>query len=152
MYTKQEISRQRQAFWTAFGQYMQPIDSADGQEINWTNYKTGINGLYFKMDVDNNSAAIAIVLAQSDAEARQICYNRLVRLKHVLHEVLGEEWHWQPVVTDEYGKLTSRIGTELPGVNICKHEDWPQIISFFKPRIMALDAFWSLVRDGFEQL
>jgi len=44
----------------------------------------------------------------------------------------------------------STIRTTLPGVNIFKTDDWPRIISFFKPRIIALDAFWDLVRDGFE--
>ena len=29
MYTKQEISKQKQAFWTAFGRYMKPVASAD---------------------------------------------------------------------------------------------------------------------------
>jgi hypothetical protein len=152
MYTKQEISRQKQAFWTAFGQYMQPVYSADGLKINWTNYKTGINGLYFRMDVDINNATIAIVLAQDDAEIRKSYYNRFMRLKHILYETLGEEWHWQPDITDAFGKLTSRIGTELHNGNICRTEDWPQIISFFKPRTIALDEFWSLIRDGFEHL
>ena len=29
MYTKQEISKQKQAFWTAFGRDMKPVASAD---------------------------------------------------------------------------------------------------------------------------
>jgi hypothetical protein len=33
MYTKQETSKQRQEFWTAFGRYMKPVLSADGEEI-----------------------------------------------------------------------------------------------------------------------
>jgi hypothetical protein len=48
MYTKQEISKQKQAFWTAFGKYMKPVLSADGEEISWLNYKTGNTQHYSK--------------------------------------------------------------------------------------------------------
>jgi hypothetical protein len=68
-----------------------------------------------------------------------------------LHEELGEEWQWQPFVEDEYGKTISRITAELQGVNIALQDDWPQLISFFKQRIMALDAFWSMAKYGFER-
>ena len=42
MYSKQELSRIREEFWTSFGRYMQPILSADGEKVNWVNYKTGM--------------------------------------------------------------------------------------------------------------
>jgi len=38
----------------------------------------------------------------------------------------------------------------LPDVNIFKQEDWPKLISFFKPRIIALDEFWSDAQDSFD--
>lgn len=41
MYTREEISKQKQAFWTAFGKYMQPVfkmdadrDRAVGKRLN----------------------------------------------------------------------------------------------------------------------
>jgi len=37
----------------------------------------------------------------------------------------------------------------LKEVNIFDTNAWPAIISFLKPRIIALDKFWSLVKDGF---
>jgi hypothetical protein len=46
----------------------------------------------------------------------------------------------------------SRIYTAAEGVNIYRKEDWPAIISFFKPRIIALDAFWTEVKEGFMYL
>lgn len=150
MYTREETARQKQAFWTAFGKYMQPVLSADGERRNWINYKTGIAGIYFRMDADTEGASIAIVLSQGDAGLRQQYYERFMQLRMVLQNVLGEEWDWQPSVGDEYGKTVASIGKEMQGVNINRSEDWPQIISFLKPRIIALDAFWSMVKDGFE--
>lgn len=146
MYTKQEISRQRQAFWTAFGQYMKPILSADGEPVNWVNYKTGIADLYFRMYAGHNKATIAIVFAQSDLELQQYYYNGLAAQRALLHEALGEEWQWLPLAADEYGRTISSVATELQGVNIALREDWPQLISFFKQRIIALDEFWSMAR------
>ena len=150
MYTKQEVSKQKQAFWTAFGQYMQPILSAEGVKANWINYKTGVSGIHFKMDVDNTRATIAIVFSHPDADTQAAHYDQLTQLKAMLQQALGEDWQWQPMITDEYGKTISRVCTTIQNANIYHNEDWPALISFFKPRIIALDAFWSNARYGFE--
>lgn len=150
MYTKQEVQKLRQAFWTTFGQYMQPILSADGEKVNWVNYKTGIPGIAFKMDADNGSASIAIVLQAKDEITRNAHYDQLLQLRTALENTTGEAWLWQKDCTDEYGKHFCKVGITLDNINILRNEDWPQIISFFKPRIIALDAFWSMAKCGFE--
>ena len=153
MYSKQETSKQKEAFWTAFGRYMKPVLSADGEEISWSNYKTGIKGISFKMEADTRWAIISIVLSSSDVLLRQSYYERFLRLKGVMYEQLGEDdWVWSPDIPDEYGKSVSMIGKELSGVNILNNQDWPAIISFLKPRIIALDGFWSVAKYGFEGL
>ena len=141
MYTKQEISRQKQAFWTAFGRYMKPVLSADGEEISWSNYKTGNKYVYFKMDVDNTQAQIAIVIQEA------AYFDRFVQLRHLFENAVGEQdWSWIRENTDEQGRTVSVIQKQLMGINLFRNEDWPAIISFLKPRIIALDAFWSMVR------
>ncbi len=153
MYTKQEISRQKQAFWTAFGRYMKPVLSADGEEISWLNYKTGNKQVTVKMDADSRQAQIAIVVQHPDREEQRLYFERFIKLKDIFDETVGEEdWTWQPDGTDEHGRKTSTIHKQLTGVNIFRHEDWPAIISFLKPRIIALDAFWSMVRYQFPNL
>lgn len=152
MYTKQETSKQKQAFWTAFGKYMQPIPSAEGDKVNWINYKTGISGTHFRMDADHQQASIAIVLSQGDLDLQSRHYERFEQLKGMLEASLAEDWLWQPLTTNEFGKTVSTIGKVLPGVNIHRTEDWPEIISFFKPRIIALDDFWSQCKYGFEDI
>lgn len=152
MFSRQEIARQKQAFWTAFGKYMKPVPSANGEKINWINYKTGVTGIYFRMDASREQAGIAIELAHADVELQQKQYGHFIQLKEMLHGSLGEEWLWQPAVPDEHGKTIGRIGKELHGVNVLRTEDWPALISFFKPRIIALDDFWSMARYGFEGL
>jgi hypothetical protein len=149
MYTRNEASAIRKKFWTSFGQYMRPISGASGETINWLNYKTGIRHLYFRMDADNKRATIAIELRQPDTELRRQYYNQLLQFKPVLEENTGEQWTWQPDTIDEDGAILSRIGTVLENVNVMKESDWPAIIAFLKPRIIALDEFWEMIKDSF---
>ncbi|MFT3932285.1 MAG: DUF4268 domain-containing protein [Chitinophagaceae bacterium] len=150
MFSKQEASHLKQQFWTSFGQYMSPIPSSEGAKVNWINYKTGIKDIFFKMDAGNKNATIALVLAQADLQRQEIFYNQLLQLKTALHESLQEDWHWQQQVQDENNKIISRVYIQLDNVNIYNRHDWPSIISFFKPRIIALDAFWAEMRFVFE--
>jgi hypothetical protein len=153
MYSRQEISKQKQAFWTAFGRYMQPILSAEELPVSWINYKTGVPGISFKMDADHQQVVISILMSSSDISKQQAFYNRLAQMRHMLEETLGEtDWQWQSAVPDEYGKTVSSVSKRLKGVSIHRQEDWAAIISFLKPRIIALDAFWSMGKYGFEEL
>ncbi len=152
MYTRQEASSLRREFWTVFGQYMSPVTSADGERVSWLNYKTGEKGVYFKMEANLSKAVIAIEIAQSDVALQEVYFNQFGQMRPLLHSFIGEEWTWSLHTQDEWGKTVSRIYRELPGVSIFRKEDWPQIISFFKPRVIILDEFWSNARYAFEAL
>ncbi|MGN6421398.1 MAG: DUF4268 domain-containing protein [Pseudobacter sp.] len=151
MYTKEEISKLKQAFWTAFGKYMQPISSANGLPVNWMNYKTGINGISFKMNAERDHAVIMIQLNHNNKNIRQVQYQQFLQLKSMLTETLGEDdWIWREEETDWFGKQTSSISKLIEEVNVLDQRSWPEIISFFKPRIMALDEFWNMANHAFE--
>jgi len=152
MYSKDEASQIRQAFWTTFGQYIAPQLSADGLKVNWVNYKTGIKHLYFKMDADKRSATIEILMAHPDAGIQELFFEQFAELRTMLNGYLNEEWEWSLHNKDENGKTISRIYKQLNGVSIYNRNDWPQLISFFKPRIIALDEFWSVGQYSFEAL
>lgn len=148
MYSKEQASAIRQSFWKTFGQYIALQPSAGGMRINWINYKTGIKNLFFKMTAENNTACIMIEMA--DPGLRELMYEQLEELKNVLHATLGEEWDWQRDTRDGHNKPVSRISTCISDVSIFRQEDWPALISFFKPRIIALDEFWSSAQYSFE--
>jgi hypothetical protein len=152
MYSKDEASQIRQAFWTTFGQYIAPQLSADGLKVNWVNYKTGIKHLYFRMDADKCSATIEILIAHPDAGIQELFFEQFIELKIMLTGYLNEEWDWVLHDKDENSKTISRIYKQLNGVSIYNRNDWPQLISFFKPRIIALDEFWSVGQYSFEAL
>ena len=152
MYSRQEAAQLKKEFWTAFGQYMTPVLPAEGEKVSWVNYKTGEKNIYFRMAADNKSASIGIDLTHNDEGIQQLYYEHFLQLKKILEVSTGEEWTWQLHTTDDYGKTVSRIYTELHNVSIFKKDDWPKLISFFKPRIVALDEFWSNVKHAFEAM
>ncbi|WP_421944569.1 DUF4268 domain-containing protein [Pedobacter sp.] len=152
MYSKEEAVRLRQQFWISFGQYMKPVPSASGSTVHWTNYKTGVKNIYFKMDTDNKKAIIAIQLTHSDSGIRHLIFNQFEEFKLMFTDTMQEEWDWTQDYTDEYGKTISQISLTLYGVSIFNKSQWADLISFFKPRIIALDEFWDNVKPVFEDL
>lgn len=150
MYSKEQASQLRQAFWTAFGQYMGPVLSAEGLKTNWINYKTGVKHIFFRMEADNKTAGISIEISHPDKELQQLFFEQLATYKNVLHSALNEDWEWQLHLAGQYGKTISRVHKQIGPVSIYEKGDWPTLISFFKPRIIALDDFWTDARYAFE--
>jgi DNA repair exonuclease SbcCD nuclease subunit len=151
MYTKQEASQLRQQFWTAFGMYMQPIPSAEEEKINWVNYKTGDKYISFKMQTIGNDAFVAIELTHKDPVQQQLVFDKFSQFKKAFRQIVKEDWQWQLHTTDEHGTIISRIYKQLENVNVLNKENWPQLISFFKPGIISLDQFWSEYKYAFEE-
>ncbi|MGV3642079.1 MAG: DUF4268 domain-containing protein [Adhaeribacter sp.] len=152
MYTKEQASQLRQAFWTTFGQYMSPVPSAEGLRVNWLNYHSGLKQVFFRMKAEKKTASIGIEMLQPDVEIQQMFFEQFQALQALLQEAMGEEWTWELHATDENGKTVSRIYKEIEGVSVFNREDWPRLISFFKPRLIALDAFWNDARYSFDDL
>lgn len=149
VYSKQQSSQVRKNFWTSFGQYMRPLPGADGEPVNWLNYKTGIKHLYFRMDADKHGARIAVEMRHPDLAEQEQVFKKFVGLKSIFYEVTGSEWKWELHSIDEDGKPVSRIVSGLDNINVFNSADWPSIISFLKPRILALDQFWQLAKEHF---
>ena len=149
MFSREEASRIRHEFWTAFGRYMSPVLSAEGLKTNWVNYHTRLKDVYFRMDAGKKSAMISISLEHSDPELQQLYFEQFLEMKDMLHATLGEEWEWQ-LHAQVDGKIITRIFKTLPDVSVFNKEHWPDLISFFKPRIIALDSFWENARWGFQ--
>src|ERR1700741_4217104 len=150
MYSKQRSSVLKQQFWTAFGHYMSPVPSAQGEKINWINYKTGIKHLHFRMNAENRQARVAIESSHPDPESQEIFFKKFSQHHSLLYDCTQEEWQWKLHDQDASGKLVSLVFTELGNVSVFNQEDWPVLISFFKKRMTGLDAFWSSAKFAFE--
>ena len=104
------------------------------------------------MEADKRSASIAIEIAHPDAGIQELIFEQFKELKTMLHSSLQEDWDWQLYTTNDQGKTTSRIFKQIVNVSIFNKNDWPALISFFKPRIIALDEFWSDAKYAFDSL
>ncbi|MDF2438950.1 MAG: hypothetical protein K0Q95_3326 [Bacteroidota bacterium] len=152
MYSRNEAAQLKQEFWIAFGKYMSLHPGSEGLRINWINYHTGYKHVYFRMHADQKKALISIQLTHPDPLWRELYYDRFSDFKTIIHEGLDEEWVWEKEYTDEHRKLISRIYKEISNVNLYNKDTWPEIISFLKPRIIALDEIWNIIKDAFEEL
>jgi hypothetical protein len=149
MYTKQEASAIRQQFWTTLGQYLSPIPSATGSKVNWINYKTGLKNVHFKMDADEEEAIIRIEIRGEELK-RELVYNLFVSLQKHFNGFFISKYTWQKETFDEHNKPFGCIYSISENLNIFKREDWPDLITFFKNNITALDAFWAEHKEIFE--
>ncbi len=129
---------------------MKPIPNAEGRRINWPNYKTGVRNIYFRMKAERDFASIGIEIGHPDEELQELYFDQFGQFRKMLESTVGEPWDWKLHQVNEFGQLVSRIEKILPAVNVMDSEDWPEIISFLKPRIIALDEFWENVKPGFE--
>lgn len=150
LYSREQAKQLKEQFWTSFGQYMSVVPAADLDKVNWVNYKTGIKHLFFSMDATNKAAVIMIEMTHPDDGIRELMYAQFLELSAILHATLGEEWEWDTVYYDALGKKTARISMSLPSVSVFKKDDWSTLISFFKPRMIALDEFWSSAKFKFD--
>jgi hypothetical protein len=152
MYSKEEASKLRQQFWITFGKYLKPIPSADGLPINWINYKTGVKNVFFRMNAEQYQAMISIDLTHGDEATRNRYLEQFKALKLLFAAAVNEEWDWEESASNEFGVPMSRISKTLNGISIYNQQHWPELISFLKPRIIALDQFWVDVKPIFEDL
>jgi hypothetical protein len=152
MYTKAEASAVKQKFWTSFGKYMSPVPSANNEKINWVNYKTGIKGIFFKMDADKNAAYISIEISLPNIELQNLYVQTFRNFAKQFEEIVGLEWDLYGAANDDDARYTYVFRSAINGVNIFKESDWPTIIGFLKRNIIALDKFWDLYKPAFELL
>ena len=150
MYTNHESSLRASEFWTVFGKYMAPVLSAEGKKTQWLNYATGVKNLFFRMKAIGGVASISIELVDRDITQQQFYFHQLERQKSFLHHILEEEWIWTGSQKAGTGS-TANVSKTMTGVSIDRREDWPMLITFFKPRIIALDQFWCLAKEAFQQ-
>ena len=149
MYNRNEMARVKQDFWTSFGKYMLPVQPAGDEKVNWVNYKTGMKGIFFKMNADRSAASLSIQMT-GDRLQREKQFERMIQFRTEFESVVPGEWIWLKEKLDENGRSISVIETTLSGVNVSDKNDWPAIISFLKSMITGLDEFWTSVKDFFE--
>ena len=106
--------------------------------------------MYFRMKAEQEFASIGIELGHKDEELQELYFEQFKELKSLLKTNIGEDWEWKLHSKNEVGQVVSKIEKVITGVNVMEEFYWPEIISFLKPRIIALDEFWDNVKPAFE--
>ena len=103
------------------------------------------------MNADTNKASISIELTHKDLAIQEIYFGHFISLKTIFEEFAGN-WNWEPLKLNNNGQLVSKIYIDKAGLNILNRKDWPELITFFKVNMIALDKFWNCFKYSFEAL
>lgn len=152
MFSKEEAKNLRIEFWTAFGIYMRQHIPLAGTKQKWTNYKTGVKGLYFRMDADKRIASISIDITDPDPGIRAIFFEQWEEMKTYLEMESGIDWQWQPEYFNDMGQGIARISHEIEGLSIYDKGNWSALFAFFEQGIVALDSIWADCNEIFKDL
>lgn len=152
MYSKGEAKAIRQEFWTAYGTYMRQHIPLGGSKIKWTNYKTGIRQMYFRLDMDAKAVRVAIDLEHADPSIRGLFFEQWEELKMLLQGSTGKEWTWNPSYIYMHGKEIARISVEQQGLSLFRKDDWGEAFEFLAGVMVALDELWVDAKDVFLSL
>ena len=149
MYTREEASLIKKEFFTALGMYMRPVTSAGGDKVNWLNYRTGIKHVYLRIELENRTCTTGMLINHPDTTERLEFFLKLQSFAVMLPAVEDPGWIWTEDVSDDDSRMISRIYSRLEGYSVYNRDHWPQLISFIKPRLVALDIFWTDIKDQF---
>ncbi len=149
MYRRHEAVVLKQEFWTNFGRYMMPVLSSEGEKINWINYRTGEKNIHFRLNADDKEAIISIELSHKDENIRNVYFKQFSQYKILFEEIMKESWAWSSN-NERDNKSIGSISRKMGPVNIFNRGEWPKLISFFKPRLIALDEFWNSIKYNFD--
>ena len=104
------------------------------------------------MEAGPRSAMIGIIVQHKDPAIQELYFEQFLELKEMLHATMEEEWTWQLHAQESDGKVVTKIFREISDVSVFNKEEWPELISFFKKRIVGLDSFWEDARYSFDAL
>ena len=117
MYSKQEVKKTRELFYTSFGKYMVKNKSIHGKRIKWVNYPTHVRHIYVRLFSNSNMAKIYIELQHKDDEIRSLYFEQFKQLKSAFESCVGS-WIWIEYAQNELNQSSSRIEKEIQNVNI----------------------------------
>lgn len=120
---------------------MKPHLSAEGNKINWINYKTGVKDVHFKMDADSKKTSITIELLHKDDGIKELYWEQFLEFKNLFHTTLKEDWIWED----------SSISITANG-NIFDKNQWQDMFAFLKTRLLKFDEFWADAQEMFKSL
>lgn len=151
MFSKEEVREFTKLFWTSYGKYMQKHIPTFHRKSKWTNYKTGVKHLFFRLRVTKKNAEIAIEIQHPDDGIRDLFYEQFMEVKRIFENTIGE-WNWEKECYNEYQAPISKISLQIEKVNIYNKDTWHTIFQFFEQHQVPFDEFWTDFGEMFADL
>jgi Domain of unknown function (DUF4268) len=146
MYTKEELKALKIQFWEEFKVFMSKHKSVSGKRINWLNYKTKIDSIYFRLETDKNTVRVCFDIQHKDSEIRAIIWEQMVELKKVLTDEMGIG-KWNNQAFNSTIPEFCRISWELENVRYLNSSDKEKIFLFFEDKLISFDRFYDTYQD-----
>ncbi|UKN02397.1 DUF4268 domain-containing protein [Paracrocinitomix mangrovi] len=151
MLSKEEAKQLRIDFWSKLSDQMEKMKNPFGSKVNWMNYNTGFNHLYFRMEADEEGCRLCIDIQFPDPGVREVFYEQFQEFSNIL-EGKFKDLKWYPTFEHWNGKEISRIAIEKNDCNLNRREDWDKMHLFLKLNFAKLDAFWCEFDEVFKGL
>jgi hypothetical protein len=127
MFSDAEASALRQKFWTRFGQYMSPVTSAEGEKINWINYRTGVKNIKWKMETLNREASVSVIIS-----GNEVLKDRFLQIFDQVKYIRENDMILEKDFMEHNSNNLYRLTKKLPGISVLDESKWPDLIIFFK--------------------
>lgn len=147
MLSKEERKERNEKFWSAFKEVMRKTMSSNGRRKNWATYPTEIRDVYLRLICDGKLTAMCLDIQFKDASVREIVWEQLGELKSVMDASMKQKGVWIENHLTKEGHTINRIQWELPEKNFYNDEDWAEIHTFFKTRLIEFDSFYQEFKD-----
>lgn len=142
MFSKDEEKALKGAFWGTLTTKIQKYRSANGRRVNWFKYRTGLNEIYVRTEVDQHGCKICIDLQFKNSGIRELFYEQFLETKTVFENTMISPVIWQPNYEHGYGTEVSRISVENTTTNLYRQEDWPEMHQFIITHLRRVDEYW----------
>ena len=152
MYSKEEFKQLKLDFWSGLERELKLIKNPHGSKVNWTNYNTKINHLYFRMEVDDLGARLCIDMQQRDEGIRELLWDQFLEFETKLNNLFESDLIWEKSCIHTNGLEISRISIRMDYISFYDRGNWPAIYEFMKTNFSKLNKFWFEFEDLFKSL
>ena len=101
-------------------------DTEDYSIDRWLRKSMGMFGLSLNLIVTGEYAQADIAVNRGDKEENKRCFDFLYKMKDKIGTAFGDKLIWER----KEDKVTCRIKSVLPGVNVFDKDDWDKMIKF----------------------
>ncbi|MGY5351509.1 DUF4268 domain-containing protein [Wenyingzhuangia sp. IMCC45533] len=143
MYSREEAARIRKDFWVSYGKSF---------PRKWILYNTKIKDFGFKFVANRKQAQVALDIANSDIDQRELLFDQLLSLRKIIESEFLPNIIFDKDYVLESGKVVSRIYVELPTkFSIHNKDTWASCYSFYNDSMHQFELFWYEYQEYIEQ-